>query len=67
MKRTVNMDDVYAWIRVMSDTQGHNSINMYCRFSGALAILCHLGLITQDEMNSWLDYYIRKHIAETGA
>lgn len=67
MKRTVNMDYVYTWIRLMADTQGNNSINMYFRFSGALAILCHLGLITHDEMNAWLDYYIRKNIAETGA
>lgn len=67
MKRTIDMSDVSRWIWVMSDSQGYNSIHMYMRFSGALSILCHLGLITQDEMNAWLDYYIRKNIAETGA
>lgn len=67
MKRTVNMDDVYTWISVMSNPQGFKNENMYWRFSGALDILQYLELITQREKSAWLDYYIDKHIAETGA
>mgnify|MGYP001550279961 CR=1 FL=1 len=65
-KRTVNMDDVYAWISVMSNPQGFNNENMYWRLSGALDLLQYMELITQREKNAWLDYYIDKHIAETG-
>lgn len=67
MKRTVDMKDVCRWIRIMSNPRGYNITDMYWRFSGALSILLFLELITQDEMDTWLDYYIRKHIAETGA
>lgn len=66
MKRSVNMDDVYAWINVMSNPQEFNTENMYWRFSGALDILHYLGLITQVERYWWLDHYIIKHIVETG-
>lgn len=67
MKRTVDMDDAYTWIRVMSNPQNFKTENMYWRFSGALDILRYLGLISESEKNAWLDYYIDKHIAETGA
>lgn len=68
MRKTkiVNMDNVYTWLDSMSNPQGFNKENMYWRLSGALDILQYLELITQREKSEWLDYYIDKHIAETG-
>lgn len=63
MEKTVKIEDIYEWLTIMKNPQDYDKTNMYWRFSGALDILNHLGLISWEEKNKFLDEYL----AETGA
>lgn len=63
---TIDIKDVYRWIEIMKNTDGLDRVKCYWRFSGALAILCHLGVITESEFDDFLDEFL-ENSAETGA
>lgn len=67
MTKTIKMKDVYDWLSIMENPHDYDKIKMYYRFAGALDILNHLGIITWDEKNSFLDNYFDKYLTETGA
>ena len=63
---TLDIKDVYSWLEVMKNSTELDRVKCYWRFSGALAILCHLGIITVSEFNDLLDDFL-ENSAETGA
>lgn len=63
---TIDIKDVYSWLEIMKNTDGFERVKCYWRLSGALAILCHLGVITESEFNTFLDDFL-ENSAETGA
>lgn len=63
---TIDIKDVYRWLEIMKNTDGLGRVKCYWRFSGALAILCHLGVITESEFDEFLDEFL-ENSAETGA
>ena len=67
MEKTIKMKDVYEWLSIMGDPQSNDRVKMYYRFSGAVDLLNHLGLITWQEKNKFLDDYFDKYLTETGA
>lgn len=63
MIKTVNMKEVNEWLNVMSDPRDYSPVDMYWRFSGALAILEFLNVITSEDVNKWLDDYVDKYLS----
>lgn len=67
MNKTVNVEDMHAWLKIMSNPDVIDERSAFWRLTGATSILCYLELLTCAEKDQIDQEFIEKHIAETGA
>lgn len=67
MYKAVNVEDMYAWLKIMANTEVISERAAFWRLTGATSILVYLDLLTPAEKDQIDQEFIDKHIAETGA
>lgn len=66
MNKTVNVEDMYAWLKAMASTDIIDKRRAFWRLTGATSILFYLGLLTCDEKEQ-IDQEFLENSVETGA
>lgn len=62
MNKTVNIDEMHEWIRIMANPEIIGAEQAFWRLTGALSILARLDLISFEEKDRIEDKYIAEYI-----